>query len=190
MPSSALPARLPLLRPNMYHMEKGDRCVWAFNTKPSKVYVASSVDNQNHAIRVALRLVRAGLTVTSRWLDINFSSDSNRNPWESSTSRERNEEWGQRDIEDMTAADTLVLLANVSSSSGGYHCELGYFLGKGGNVLVVGDRRNVFYWTSRVQYLPDDSSLLEFLMHPDHGKVPESTEFGLTNLGTIFKEIK
>ncbi len=171
MPKS-LPVNLSAIRPSTFNRNQDTDHIWQFKTKPSAIYVAASVHNQNQAIRLALRLIRAGFVVTSRWLDFDFSTTVTEDPWKYSNSRERHETWGVRDIEDVAAADTLVLLANVASSSGGYHVELGLALGQNKNVLVIGDRKNVFYWTPQVQYLPDDSDLIEFLQHPDHGKVP------------------
>jgi hypothetical protein len=80
------------------------------------------------------------------------------------------EEMGRIDVEDVLSADTLIILANQPSSSGGYHVELGLFLGAGKtNAIVVGERRNVFYWTEHVRFTHSVDGLVEWLQSPEHG---------------------
>ena len=150
-------------------VNEGQDLLWQFPMKPQKIYVAASVIQQHAALQLALKLSRAGLQVTSRWLTFNFSEPRSA---EWSDELERNEIWGHRDIEDCEAADTLVLLSQELSTSGGYHCELGYFLGRGReNILVVGERRNVFFWHRRVRFTQQMENVLPFLLDESHGKM-------------------
>jgi len=160
--------------------------LWAFDSKPKSIYIAASTVNQATALRLALRLQRAGFEITSRWLEFDFSEYTERDPWLHRQERERCELWGKRDVEDLEKADTLVLLSNVPSSKGGFHVELGYFLGKGRNVLVVGEKPNVFFWTDPIRFMLDTEDVADFLSHPDHGKVPPTYEsFEVTSNATI-----
>lgn len=166
-----MPTELKTYRPALNNYRS--HCVWAFGSRPKYVYVAASVANQTSALRLAMQLQRAGLEVTSRWLEFDFSTYAEMNPFIHTVERERCETWGKRDLEDLERADTLVLLADVPSSKGGFHVELGFMLGKGRNVLVIGERPNVFYWTDEIRFLASLDGVVDFLMHPDHGKVPQ-----------------
>lgn len=57
--------------------------------------------------------------------------------------------FAQEDVADMEAADLLIAFTEpprASASRGGRHVELGYALGRGIPVVVVGPRENVFTW--------------------------------------------
>lgn len=169
-----VPSKLPNYRPINRNSYK-EPLLWAFDSIPKNVYVGASVANQTTALRLAMQLQRSGFNITSRWLEFDFSKfDEHKSPWNDRVERDRCELWGKRDIEDLEKADTLVLLADVTSSKGGLHCELGFFLGKGRNVLVIGDRPNVFFWTDPIRFMLDIEDVSAFLAHPDHGKVPEA----------------
>ena len=146
----------------------GDR-LWALDTAPHKIYVAASMPAQVKAMRLALELIDSGFLVTSRWLRKDFSDKPDQyERWHDYCNYE--ELWGEQDLEDLAAADTLVILADSPSSSGGYHVELGFFLGAGKtNVVVVGDRPNVFYWTRNVRFVIGTGGLVEWLQSPVHG---------------------
>lgn len=149
--------------------------LWLFPTKPKKIYLAASINNRQEATRIALLLSDLGLEVTSRWLRLDFSSKPDKNV-ERYKWIDFEASWGRMDLEDVMAADTLVILSNIPSSTGGYHAELGIFLGKEReNILVVGGRPNVFYWTESIRVMRDTEKLVSFLTSPDHGsKEPES----------------
>ena len=141
-----------------------DPRLWPLDYAPQCIYVAASVNNQLPALRLALRLQWEGFRVTSQWLLSDFSARPRPNEdwskWVQVVT-----EWGAKDLEDLAGADTLVLLADVPSSSGGFHVELGFFLGSGRtNIVVVGgDRPNVFFWTKTVRWVPDAEGLVEWL---------------------------
>lgn len=91
--------------------------LWHFDTPPKKIYVAASLANKEKALFVALSLVDAGFTVTSRWLRTDFSSAPLKDSWKARA--QFDEVWGQIDIADLEEADTLVLLTDKASSTGG-----------------------------------------------------------------------
>lgn len=159
------------VRPDVLPSSDLENCVWQFPVKPGKIYVAAPVTNQARALQVAVGLMRRGYAVTSRWLEFDFSTA--RTPdqdWPNYV--KRSETWGQRDLEDLEAADTLVVLSDRPSTSGGYHVEVGFFIGRGReNIVVVGGRPNVFFWSKTIQYLSSLTDLVDFLKDPGHGNL-------------------
>ena len=147
-----------------------DDRMWRLDVKPKAVYVAASLLNQAAAVQLADQLIAAGFTCTSRWLRRDFSTRLSKDDWRARVALE--EEMGNIDVEDVLRSDTLIILANTPSSSGGYHVELGLFLGANKpNIIVVGDRPNVFFWTDSVRYSPTTEGLVEWLKDPAHGYV-------------------
>lgn len=154
-----------------------DSNLWKLDHAPRNIYVAAPMTEQIEALRFALQLVDAGFVVTSRWMRNDFSARPLPHHWQQWKAYEAN--WGENDLEDLARADTLIILAKEPSTSGGYHVELGYFLGSGkGNIIVVGDRPNVFFWTSQVRFAPNTNGLVEWLLHSAHGSIsaPENQE--------------
>jgi nucleoside 2-deoxyribosyltransferase len=156
-----------------------DPVLWWFPEKPKKIYVAASLNNAEGALRLAFDLQKLGLKVTSRWLGHDFSNSCREVDWRPYMEQEK--EWARTDLEDMDAADTLVILSNMASSSGGFHVELGYFIGrKIENILVVGNRPNVFYWSDNVRYASTSHGVAEWLASDKHG--PKYTDFAAPEL--------
>jgi hypothetical protein len=151
-------------------LSMADDRLWRLDVKPKAVYVAASLLNQAAATQLADQLIAAGFTCTSRWLRRDFSKKPTKDDWRARVALE--EEMGRIDVEDVLSADTLIILANQPSSSGGYHVELGLFLGAGKtNAIVVGERRNVFYWTEHVRFTHSVDGLVEWLKDSAHGYV-------------------
>ena len=139
--------------------------------KPENIYVAASLHNRARTTRFALKLQDAGFVVTSRWIRDDFSDKPNEDE-EFSKFADFENKWGQYDLEDLQKADTLIVFGDVASSSGGFHVELGYFLGASReNIIVVGDRPNVFYFTNSIRFTPDESDLITWLKSQDHGSL-------------------
>ncbi len=136
--------------------------LWALNTVPQNIYIAASINAQNDAVRLALELVLAGFKVTSRWLRIDheklspLTKNDERQQWLA-----RQEEWAHKDLEDLEAADTLVILTDTPSSKGGYH-------------VVGSSLPNVFYYSDHVRNVPEVQGLLAFLQSPEHGPQVEA----------------
>jgi hypothetical protein len=123
---------------------------------------------QGRAAQLALQLVDAGFIVTSRWLRTDFFARPGESDWRRFVEFE--ECMGRIDVEDVRKSDTLIVLAHEPSASGGYHVELGMFLGAGKtNIIVVGNRPNVFYRTEHVRFTPNTKGLVEWLGSPEHG---------------------
>lgn len=166
--------RYPNERPNANRSR-----LWLLDSAPKKIFVSAATNNQHQALQVAMRLMKLGFEVTARWLEFDFNEE-NSNP-----RREDglNVEWGKKDLDDLIAADTLLVLANTPSTSGGYHVELGYFLGSGKNIVVFGERRNVFFWTEAVRFTPNLDAAVEFLQDPNHGS---PNDYGVEDAAQTF----
>lgn len=146
-----------------------DDRLWRLDVAPKNIYVAAPLTQQGEASRFALQLMDAGFNVTSRWLRRDFSTKPSKDNWESYKALE--EEMGRIDLEDVLRSDTLIILADKPSTSGGYHVELGIFLGAGRtNIIAVGNRPNVFFWLDNVRWTIGTEGLVEWLQDPRHGK--------------------
>jgi hypothetical protein len=101
-----------------------------------------------------------GIEVTSRWIDCHtdvvgdFTSS-----FTVETLAEKTAECaplGQRDLDDIDAADTLIAFSDYpGQGKGGRHIEFGYALAKGKRIILVGTRENVFHALDRVEWVPD-----------------------------------
>lgn len=123
-------------------------------TEPKAIYIAASMGAQKAARALKEELILKGFHVTSRWIDMDFSLKPNvLDP----SYAEFERKWGNQDMEDVRAADTLVVLTDTPSSSGGLHFELGYFLGLGRTNVVASTGSsvlpNVFFYTEHVRAL-------------------------------------
>ena len=163
--------------------------MWVLEAAPRNIYVAATISEQGVAARFALQLIDAGFCVTSRWLRNDFTRVPNVSKlgdrvnlhpqlldhhekvlWESWKKYEA--QWGEQDLEDLERSDTLVVLAHEPSKTGGFHVELGYFLGaRRDNIVVVGNRPNVFYWTPSVRWTRTTEGLVDWLRAPIHGAI-------------------
>jgi hypothetical protein len=158
-------------------LSAGDDRIWRLELPPRNIYVAASLKNQVEALRFAIQLQDAGFCVTSRWLRNDFSKKpivpdgpgpEQESAWRMWATYE--EAWGRRDVEDLEKSDTLIILASQPSSSGGFHFELGHFVGAGKkNIITVGDRPNVFFWHESVRFIKTMDGLIEWLQDSSHG---------------------
>ena len=170
--------RVKHYRISTHMLGHGEDRLWRLDLPPRNIYVAASLKSQVDALRFAIQLQDAGFCVTSRWLRNDFSKRPTVPATENNIERESawrmwatyEEAWGQRDVEDLEKSDTLIILANQPSSSGGFHFELGHFVGSGKkNIITVGDRPNVFFWHDSVRFMKELDGLIEWLQDPSHG---------------------
>lgn len=118
-----------------------------------KIYLAARYTRRVElcAYRDDLRAI--GHVVTSRWLNGDHESPTNRglgpvDPKDSMT-------WALEDIEDVRAAHCLIAFtepARVEPGRGGRHVEYGMALGLGLQVAVVGHYENVFHCLPGVRF--------------------------------------
>lgn len=129
---------------------------------PNKVYVGASLATKTSAAVLAESLRRIGITVTSRWHDHVGYAPTPQDTVEILESW--GTQWGLNDVDDMDKANTLVLLTDVLSSSGGLWVELGYFLARlDVNILMVGKKRNVFCYHPSILHVSDPLVLVDVL---------------------------
>lgn len=106
-----------------------------------KIYVASHC--RWAALYVAKVLSENGLEITSRWHEGPFY------PTDRYTFLER-QRIAAEDIEDVTRADVLVLVAGPDKYSGGKFIEAGIAMGQNKQVFVLGRRENMLLWSEKV----------------------------------------
>ena len=107
-----------------------------------RVYVAAPNELLELARTVAGDLERAGIQVTSRWLNgLDTRCDAS----------------ASVDLEDVSSADILLLINPIGwelRGSGGRHVEFGYALALRKKVLVVGVRSHIFHHLNHVRVVP------------------------------------
>jgi hypothetical protein len=120
------------------------------------VYLASRFERQAELKELAcLMWAAGGYVITSRWLD--HDGGLSVGPGKDSVTAAA---WAQKDLDDVTLADTLVLFTDTNPvSRGGSNVELGYALALGKRCIVVGPRVNVFHYGAGVEWVP---TLAEF----------------------------
>jgi hypothetical protein len=98
------------------------------------VYIAARGEDQILAKLCRINLAQYGVGSTARWIDqalVNESHDE-----------------AQMDIDDVRAADALVLIKPVEShrrTTGGHHVETGVALERGMPIVLLGQPENVFH---------------------------------------------
>lgn len=109
------------------------------------VYLAARFSRKNEIKEKAKELEALGINVTSRWLDETADPNSDLKEFDD----DAHTEVAQVDIEDIDAADVLVLFTEnpeLGFKRGGRHFESGYAHGKGIPVVTLGPRENVFHY--------------------------------------------
>lgn len=120
------------------------------------VYVASRFEDKDQARSVRDALVAAGVACTSRWLEEESKTES--------SEQERRRYYAVMDLEDILSADALVLLdapETHRTGTGGRHVETGYAIAAGKQVLIYGERENVFHSLPQVRAFSDLGELVE-----------------------------
>lgn len=151
---------------------------------PKSVYLAGrySMWSIMRGIRDALADMDIG--VTSRWIDhfAGAAAIGNNAPLPKSFEPQHLNRYPEQcmpfavaDLEDIDRADMLVAISTLGGK-GGRHVELGYALGKGKQVAVVGTRENVFHTLEAVRVYPNINSFLASMRAQAQGldKVMES----------------
>lgn len=103
-----------------------------------RLYLAAKFSKRAIVLVIAKSLTRSGHQVQARWLT-NHVDDG---------SPEIQSQWAMEDLEDLEAADRVIVFQlplRDPEPSVGRHIELGYALGRGKPVVLVGDRNCVFH---------------------------------------------
>lgn len=120
-----------------------------------KIYLAARYDQHPLMRDYATRLEAAGHHVTSRWIRAHADDAP-----DGCTVALINAEpdscapFAEEDFQDIREADTVVCFTEWPSSTGGRHVEVGYALGLGLRVVVVGPREHIFHALETVEHYP------------------------------------
>lgn len=102
-----------------------------------KTYIAAMYSRRVEMLDYAGQLTRAGHTVTSRWLNgTHEAADGDKSQWG---------DFASDDLEDISKAECLILFTETHTPPRNSRMvEMGYALGIGVRVVVVGPIENVF----------------------------------------------
>lgn len=118
-----------------------------------KVYIAGRYPKLKELAEEAKKYVTEGISVTSSWLDDNEVGMSF-------------EDIAIQDLKDVDDADVLVLYTEPYGTpvpGGGRFVEMGYALGKGKQVVLVGPLENVFHWHPLITSFPNTYTAIRYL---------------------------
>lgn len=110
-----------------------------------KVYIAAPFQFKSDARARKQELEAAGIVVTSRWIDEETSVGFG--------TPDENRAFALMDLDDVRAADVLVLLnppGFEQKGTGGRHVEFGAALAMGMSCVILGLRSNVFHYDELV----------------------------------------
>lgn len=103
-----------------------------------KAYVAAPFGRKVEARAAIQTLAALGIESTARWVESHYDDE---------TKPEILRLEAMEDLNDIDRADMLVLLASwPREGSGGKDVELGYALGRGKKVVVVGEPYSLFHY--------------------------------------------
>jgi nucleoside 2-deoxyribosyltransferase len=105
---------------------------------------------------VAAVLSERGHQITARWLSQPFGATTDYTP-------ETCRDIAQQDMDDVCAADGLVLVAGPDRYSGGKFVEVGIALGTGKRVVVIGRRENMLMHHPSVEQVDTPEAAAERL---------------------------
>lgn len=124
-----------------------------------KIYIASHDQVKARALKA--ELLRHGHSVTSRWIDEEhlFPLGLGLNDPEYLSAI------AEMDLFDIRAADTLILISpsGEMAATGGRFVEMGYALGQGKQVILLGEMSSVFGYLPQVMWVSDVQTLVRVL---------------------------
>lgn len=127
-----------------------------------KIYLAARYSSRQQLVDLRAALVARGHAVTSRWLDTAWGPDGEAAP--SHCPAPLRGQWAVANVEDVKAADMLVVLGEGERGArGGKHVEFGVAMGLGKRVAILGVRENLFHFHPGVEYYADEAHLLKAL---------------------------
>lgn len=125
-----------------------------------KIYLAARYSRHPEMRGVRDVLTAMGHEITSRWIDMHggkypasFTAETlNSDPTYCGL-------LGQHDVEDVTAADTVISFTG-EGGKGGRHVEFGIAVGLGKRLIIVGQREHIFHTLPEVEHFPSWRSLV------------------------------
>lgn len=124
-----------------------------------RVYLAAAFERQQELRAYREALSARGIEVTSRWLDIEGSSQVDGT---AECEEDARAVHAQEDLDDVAAADALISFTGTSGR-GGRHVEFGFAVATGKRIMLVGQRENIFHFLPQVEWFEDWPDLLYYL---------------------------
>jgi len=123
-----------------------------------KIYLASGFHHRYVLRRVAAKLTARGHEVVSSWIWIDERPERG-----SMAYMEFAKEVAAVNLVDLKKADTIIVDGHGirEGNHGGVHTELGFALGAGMAVFLVGPRSNTFHWLPEISQFPSWEFLFE-----------------------------
>lgn len=128
-----------------------------------KAYLAAAYTTEQKQKMQGVRdcLVAMGHEITSRWIDQGgeglTKDDIGR------MGRLNAAVHAREDLDDVGRADTIIIFTDEPSTTGGFHVEFGYALGRGNSIIVVGPILNIFQALPGVVHFENWGRLVMFL---------------------------
>ncbi len=123
-----------------------------------KIYLASGFHHRQVLRRVAAKLEARGHEVVSSWIWIDERPER-----ESMAYFEFAKEVAAVNLVDLKTADAIIVDGDGirEGNHGGVHTELGFALGSGMSIFLVGPRSNTFHWLPEISQFPSWEFLFE-----------------------------
>jgi nucleoside 2-deoxyribosyltransferase len=125
-----------------------------------RVYLAARYSRKDEISKLVPLFGAHGISVCSRWLHETSSPGAEL----TDLSPEFCRETAEVDLEDIEMCDTLVFFAEdplVGTPRGGRHVEMGFALGIGKRIAVVGNPENIFHFMPGVTVYESLNQFLE-----------------------------
>lgn len=125
-----------------------------------KIYLAARYSRNDEMRGVRDVLTAMGHEITSRWIDLHGGQQAvSYAPEQLNQHPEQCALLGQHDVEDVTAADTVISFTG-EGGKGGRHVEFGIAVGLGKRLIIVGQREHIFHTLPEVEHFPSWRSLV------------------------------
>lgn len=122
--------------------------------EPHRIYLAARYSRNDEMRGVRDVLTALGYEITSRWIDCHAGKYlTSFTPETLNADPDYCGKIGQKDVEDLSAADTVISFTSTDGGGkGGRHVEFGLALGLGKHLIVVGPRENVFHTLPQIEH--------------------------------------
>lgn len=126
-----------------------------------RIYLAARFDRRDEMRGVRTVLEGFGHAVVSRWINEADGQPDSATPQALAGNPDAFAEFAQRDLEDLRAADAVIVFTALEGGGfGGHHTEFGVALGDDDKQLIIcGPRTNVFHTLPKVEWFPNWSRL-------------------------------
>ncbi len=134
--------------------------------KRLRIYLAAQYGAKDELLAVAAKIEAIGHTVMSSWLQ-----EPPKWTGPESVTEEQLRDIRDNALEDIRASDMIIAITPtaletpIEKNSGGRHHEFGYAMAKGLDMMVVGDKENLFHHFHA--YCCDIETMLDALRHPE-----------------------